>query len=176
MRFFIIALVLIGVGTVTASTQSPYLGEELNEIKSLSLDEINGLLQGEGMGFAKAAELNQYPGPKHVLDLAKQLHLSNEQIAQTNQIFEVMHKNATSLGAKLVEYEKELDSLFSSNQISATTLDTLLLKIGETRAKLRGTHLHAHLEMKQVLNHYQIMMYDDLRGYNNEGGNHEHSH
>ncbi len=162
MRFLIITLILVGVGLAVASTQSPYSGEETNEIKSLSPNEINGLLQGEGMGFAKAAELNQYPGPRHVLDMAGQLQLSNQQIAQTNQIFENMRENTVSLGIQLVNYEKELDSLFSTGQVAASELDSLLLKIGETRAKLRGAHLHAHLEMKKILNHHQIMMYDNL--------------
>ena len=176
MKFVFIALILVGANSAIASTQSPYIGEESNEIKSLSSDEINGLLQGNGMGFAKAAELNQYPGPRHVLDLAEQLHLSNQQIVQTNQIFERMREKAVILGTQIVEYEKELDTLFSSDQITASKLDSLLLKIGETRAKLRGSHLHAHLEMKKILSHHQIMIYDNLRGYSNKSGKHEHSH
>ena len=176
MKLVVIALILIGANSATASTKSPYIGEELNEIKSLSPGEINGLLQGNGMGFAKAAELNQYPGPRHVLDLADQLQLSNQQLAQTNQIFESMREKAINLGALLVGHERELDTLFSSELVSPAVLDSLLLKIGETRARLRGVHLHAHLEMKKILSHHQIMMYDSLRGYSNESQKHGHSH
>ena len=39
-------------------------------IKALSDHEVSALLDGHGSGFAKAAELNGYPGPTHVLDLA----------------------------------------------------------------------------------------------------------
>lgn len=176
MRFLIITLLLVGGVSAVASTQSPYSGEEANEIKSLNPDEINSLLQGKGMGFAKAAELNQYPGPRHVLDMAGQLQLSTQQVSQTNQIFESMRGYAVILGIQLVNYEKELDSLFSTGQVSAAELDSLLLKIGETRARLRGAHLHAHLEMKKVLNRHQIMMYDKLRGYSDGSNKHEHSH
>lgn len=166
-------LVLMSACSETAK-QSPYAGEELNSIKSLSPDEVNSLLQGDGMGFAKAAELNHYPGPLHVLELAGKLKLSDKQITQTNQIFKVMNQQATQLGAELIEHEKTLDSLFASGKITAWAMDSLLLKIGETKAKLRGVHLHAHLEMKQVLSQQQIMLYDDLRGYSS--GHHHHSH
>ena len=46
----------------------PYSGQQGRMIKALSSKEVQGLLQGKGMGMAKAAELNQYPGPRHVLD------------------------------------------------------------------------------------------------------------
>ena len=176
MKPIFIALILTWTSVAGASTQSPYVGEELNEIKSLSPSEISGLLQGSGMGFAKAAELNRYPGPRHVLDLAEQLQLSSQQIVQTNRIFEKMHANAKELGAQLVEYERELDTLFSSGEISVSVLDSLLQKIGETSAKLRGTHLHAHLEMKKILAPHQVMMYDNLRGYSNGSRSHKHTH
>ena len=176
MKLILSALLLIGVSSAIASTQSQYAGEELNDIKSLSPGEVDGLLQGSGMGFAKAAELNQYPGPRHVLDLADQLHLSNDQIAQTHQIFQRMREDAIGLGTQVVNYERELDSLFSSVRISLPELDNLLLKIGETRAKLRGVHLRAHLEMKNVLSHHQVMMYDNLRGYSSGSMEHKHSH
>lgn len=176
MKLSFIALLLVWASSVVATTQSPYVGDESNEIKSLSPGEITELLQGGGMGFAKAAELNRYPGPRHVLDLADQLHLSSEQIAQASRIFERMRAKAVHLGAQLVEYERELDSLFSSGEISAPALDALLLNIGETRAMLRGAHLHAHLEMKQILSRHQVMMYDKLRGYSNGQESHEHAH
>jgi hypothetical protein len=61
-----LAATLFFCTTVTwaAETSSPYSGQETREIKALSRDEISGYLSGDGMGFAKAAELNHYPGPK----------------------------------------------------------------------------------------------------------------
>jgi len=178
MKRIIMTFILAATGSAFAfsSETSPYAGEELNEIKSLSQGEINDLLEGKGMGFAKAAELNQYPGPRHVLDLAEQLQLSNKQIAQTNRSFERMREQAVVLGSQLVEYERELDTLFSSEQITVSNLDSLLLQIGETRARLRGVHLQAHLEMKHILSRHQVAEYNNLRGYSSAGGRHEHTH
>ena len=40
-------------------------------------------LAGAGMGYAKAAELNSYPGPMHVLELADRLGLTPDQQTKT---------------------------------------------------------------------------------------------
>jgi hypothetical protein len=41
---------------------SPYTGQEKREMKALSKAEIDGYISGDGMGFAKTAELN-HSGP-----------------------------------------------------------------------------------------------------------------
>ena len=41
---------------------SPYTGQDKREIRALSKEEVHGYLSGDGMGFAKTAELNHYPG------------------------------------------------------------------------------------------------------------------
>jgi len=53
------------------------------------------------MGFAKAAELNHYPGPKHVLQLADQLQLSEEQRQKRQRVFDEMNSKAINLGKRL---------------------------------------------------------------------------
>jgi hypothetical protein len=68
------AALLAGLGSAYA--QSPYAVQESHEIKALSPHEISDLLAGNGMGLAKAAELNRYPGPRHVPELAAQLQLT----------------------------------------------------------------------------------------------------
>ena len=55
---------------------APYAGQQARSIKSLSAEDVAALLKGEGMGMAKAAELNGYPGPVHVLTLADELRLT----------------------------------------------------------------------------------------------------
>jgi hypothetical protein len=74
-------------GFGNANSQSPYASQESREIKSLSPQEASDLLAGKGMGFAKAAELNGYPGPAHVLELAAQLQLTPEQKTRTETLF-----------------------------------------------------------------------------------------
>ena len=52
-------------------------------IKALSDDQVADLKNGRGMGLALAAELNGYPGPAHVLELADKLALSADQRTQS---------------------------------------------------------------------------------------------
>ncbi len=51
--------------------------------KALSASDVQALDEGRGMGTAKPAELNGYPGPMHVLQLAAELELSREQRERT---------------------------------------------------------------------------------------------
>jgi hypothetical protein len=61
--------------------QTPYAGMQSRSIKALSDQQIADLNAGRGMGLALAAELNGYPGPLHVLELADKLDLSADQRA-----------------------------------------------------------------------------------------------
>jgi uncharacterized protein (DUF305 family) len=81
---------------------SPYTEQLNSSVRGLSQEEVDGLLAGEGMGYARSAELNGYPGPKHVLDLATQLQLTSEQQASIQNIFETMNVKAVGLGQAIV--------------------------------------------------------------------------
>lgn len=122
------------------------------------------------MGLAKAGELNHYPGPKHVLDLAKELYLSKKQLFETEEIYNRMHGEAVRLGRLIVEQEKILDSLFAEQKIDETQLQSLTAGIAKDQGKLRFIHLRAHVEMKKVLSAKQIDKYDALRGYKSSAG------
>src|SRR5690625_3119950 len=98
----------------SASVRSPYAGEETREIKALAKSQIAGLLAGKGMGYGKAAELNGYPGPAHVLELQEALALTAEQRKATETIFQQMQAAAKDLGADLVAAEGALDNAFSN--------------------------------------------------------------
>jgi hypothetical protein len=172
IRFFLVLLVLFAVSSFASST--PYKGEQLREIKTLSAAEIDSLLNGRGMGFAKAAELNHYPGPKHVLELAGDLNLTSSQVSETKEIFNHMKIEAIRLGSELVKREAKLNKLFENSTITSENLDNQLFLIGEIRAQLRGTHLKAHLAQRLVLTPHQLHQYDKLRGYLD--GNIDHSH
>ncbi len=76
--------------------QTPYAGQHTREIKALSPPDIESYLAGQGMGLAKAAELNHFPGPKHVLELADALNLSKEQLTQTQALFELYGKRPSN--------------------------------------------------------------------------------
>ncbi len=150
---------------LAAQRDMPYAGEEKREIKALSGDDIKGYLTGKGMGLAKSAELNHYPGPKHVLNLAEELGLSDEQLAQTKAIRMNVLEETQRLGALIVEKERTLDTLFASGQIDELLLRVHVAEISELQGLLRISHLNAHMKTKAVLTPEQIGQYDNLRGY-----------
>lgn len=169
---FIVALIATGVTANTQEKHSPYKGDEKREIKALSEQDVHAYLEGQGMGLAKAAELNQYPGPKHVLEFASELKLSDKQAAETKASFERMRREAVRIGASIVEKEKYLDRLFAEKQIDSSKLQTMTGEIGKLQGELRFVHLKAHLEMRGILTEEQVKKYDELRGYNNSSHSH----
>jgi len=168
MRQFIlkfVAFIIFPISVYAQTVRSPYAGQQQSEIKALSPEEIRMYLEGHGMDFAKAAELNHYPGPKHVLELVKQLNLSATQSAQTQKAYGRMHAEAVRLGKLIVAKEQVLDSLYASQKIDATQLRAVVGEIARLQGELRVTHLSAHLEMKKILSPQQVAKYDELRGY-----------
>lgn len=105
-----------------ALAQTPYGGMQTRPIKALSDDQVADLKNGRGMGLALAAELNGYPGPSHVLELADKLALSADQRAKVQQLFDSMKAEALPVGGKLIEQETELDRLFASRTVAPDSL------------------------------------------------------
>jgi len=155
----------LAVLAACASTSSPYVKEQGRDIKALSPDETASLLAGKGMGFAKAAELNGYPGPLHVLELAPSLGLTEKQRGDTQVLFDSMQAKASSLGRELVDAERTLDKLFAEKSANAESLAAALARIGELQSKVRGAHLEAHIAQARILTPEQNARYVDLRGY-----------
>ncbi len=168
MRFWIVALIFTvsaGSGIARTEAASPYAGQQTRTIKALSPPQVRAYLSGDGLGYAKTAELNHYPGPRHVLDLATQLHLTASQRERTETIFERMHETAVPLGREIVAKEQRLDAAFARASIDDTSLKTQTAAIAVLEGRLRGIHLSAHLAMRGVLTAKQIGAYDRLRGY-----------
>jgi Spy/CpxP family protein refolding chaperone len=145
-------------------------------VKTVSADEAQGLLKGEGMGMAKAAELNHYPGPRHVLQLATDLHLTPGQTAATQALFDSMHQTAVSLGEEILAREKTLDELFAGGQPSAEEVSAQVSQIAVLEGRLRAAHLLTHLKQRQLLQPEQVAAYDKLRHGPGAGGEHSHTH
>lgn len=175
VRSLYLGLAIAIAASSPALALSPYADQTSRSIKSLSEDEIADYLSGKGMGLAKAAELNGYPGPAHVLELADQLALSPTQKEQTEAIFERMQTQAQSVGKRLIDEERKLDQLFASKNISPPLLHQTLDSIGSLQAEVREIHLQAHLDEAQVLSESQTMKYWHLRGYA-RGAGHTHAH
>lgn len=130
------------------------------------------LLSGEGAGQGSAAELNGYPGPKHVLDLAAPLSLTPEQKKAVSEIYREMNARAKELGARIVRVEEELNTAFRQGLVSERSVTDDAEQIGRLRGKLRSVHLSAHVRTKAVLTRAQIDLYKSLRAKDGAAGKH----
>jgi len=179
-RYFFSLMVSFNIPfcALAQKTSQSYAGQEAREIKALSPDEVTAYLEGHGMGFAKAAELNHYPGPKHVLELAEKLKLTQEQISETQAIYDKMHSEAIHAGNEIIAHEMNLDSSFAAGTINDAQLAVLVNEIARLQGEARIIHLRAHLSMKKMLTPAQIGEYDKLRGYDQPSGmkHHQHNH
>src|SRR5438309_8932265 len=79
-------LVATGISGVRAET-SPYAGMQNRALEAISQQQIEDLRGGRGMGMALVAELNGYPGPAHIIELASALDLSEAQRGRTQALF-----------------------------------------------------------------------------------------
>ena len=174
-RCFYLGLAIVTALPLPTTAASPYADQTHRSIKSLSDEKVADYLSGKGMGLAKAAELNGYPGPAHVLELAEQLGLSPTQKTTTEAIYERMQMQAKSVGKRLIEEERKLDDLFASKNISPTLLHQTLASITSLQGEAREIHLRAHLDEAEVLTEAQTMQYWHLRGYGGSAG-HTHAH
>jgi hypothetical protein len=145
----------------------PYAGHEKRELKALSDDEAKQYLSGAGMGYAKAAELNHFPGPMHVLELADSLQLSPDQRRAIKVLMDEHKTQARSLGAKLVESERALEMLFRHSDVSQQALADAVRQATLLQGAYRLSHLETHRRVKPLLTTAQIAKYDTLRGYGN---------
>lgn len=155
----------VWAGPIFAQPTSPYAGQETREVKALSPKEIDDLVQGRGMGLARPAELNRYPGPLHVLELAHELQLTAEQRNGVEASKARMSARAKALGAEILHLERELDTAFARRRIDSARLNELTARIGARQGALRAIHLEAHIETAELLLPEQISTYDALRGY-----------
>lgn len=161
----VLLLVACPVGAASPASPSPHAGQERREVKGLSAEEMADYAAGRGMGLARVAELNGYPGPMHVIELADRLQLTADQRARTEALHRAMRARAVALGQELIEAERRLDRQFAARTIAAPALTELLASIGALQARVRQAHLEAHLEQAAILTATQIARYNELRGY-----------
>jgi Spy/CpxP family protein refolding chaperone len=145
--------------------QSPYQGFETREVKTLSTEKQEGLKRGGSLSYALAAEMNGYPNPLQVLELADQLGLDADQKKRAQVIYDKMRRDAVTSGEALIAAEAALDRMFQLKQASYDRVDAQTAVIAGQEAKLRAIHLHAHLAINELLSPEQRESYDRLRGY-----------
>jgi len=177
MKTWMVALAIALVGVAPAAwpqTHQPYAGLQVRPVKALSDQQIADLKAGRGMGLALAAELNGYPGPMHVLELAAPLGLSDEQRAKVAGLFDAMKREAVPLGERLIAAETALDRQFADRTITASSLGEATRDIAAKQGELRLAHLKYHLATLELLTPEQATRYSTLRGYG--GGQHAPGH
>lgn len=174
MRAVILAIALLV--PACAAAQTPYAGMQSRHIKALSDQQIGDLREGRGMGLALAAELNGYPGPSHVLELAVRLELSPDQRTKVQDMFAAMKSETTPIGNKLIEQESDLDKQFASRTITSDSLGSATAAISKTQGELRQAHLKYHLLTAAVLDQTQLAKYAELRGYASDAPAQQHRH
>lgn len=157
---------------IAPRAQSPYAGNETRDIKALSPQQVADLLAGKGMGYALAAELNSWPGPLHALEMADALSLSATQREDIAAIRQRMLDEVVPLGEALIEAEARLDEAFSSRDVDAARVDALVADAARIEGELRAAHLRAHLTTTALLTPHQVIEYDRLRGYGEDGAEH----
>jgi hypothetical protein len=133
--------------------------------KALSTQEIEQYHAGAGMGYARAAELNHFPGPMHVLELADKLSLSAEQRSATERLMDAHKAEARAIGAKLVEAESNLEALFKSGRVESGVLADATHAAAQLQGEYRLSHLETHRRMRALLSAEQVAQYDRLRGH-----------
>ncbi len=147
------------------SASAPYAGQQQRTIKALSDKDVQDITEGKGMSLALAAELNNYPGPMHVLEHAQALALSDTQRSSTAQLMATHKDEVRALGRQLVAAERELDQAFASRQIDSPSLTARMQRIGALQAAIRDAHLQTHLRQTALLTAAQVAQYNQLRGY-----------
>ena len=159
------ALSIGALASASASASQPYAGQDDRSIKALSSEQTTGLKEGSGLGYAKAAELNGWPGPLHALELQAELALSADQIDRMQALRQAMLDAAVPLGQALIQAEAALDRLFAGDAPTPAAVAAATEAIALIEGQLRAAHLVAHSAARPVLTPHQRMIYAELRGY-----------
>jgi len=157
------ALLLAGA-LLASCASSPHTQDPASTSRTLSQEEVDGLLLGMGLGMAAPAEINGYPGPRHVLDLKDELALTPDQRFATSRLLGQMLGHARALGQRIVEAERRLDADMAGGELSGPQVKARIETIASLRAQLRYTHIDAHLKQKKILTPEQVVRYYELRG------------
>ena len=179
MRGILVWTMLVSVASPALaqdSLLSPYRASQVGDVRGLTPQEIADLEAGRGMGLARAAELNGYPGPRHVLDAAQagRLPLSADQTRQVQQLFDRMAARAQRLGTLVLDAERDLERAFRSAHMEPPDLEARVSRIAGLHGQLRAVHLEAHLATRAILTDAQVRRYNELRGYAEHPPDHRH--
>lgn len=149
--------------TITNGNPKTNLLPETSPIRSLTYQEYIAYQDGEEMGMAKPAVLNNYPRPAEVLSLQKELKLTAEQKSQLVAADEAILFKAKEMGRFILQHEKMLNDLFSTGKANEGSVIYYCNQIGLYQGELRNAHLQACLKVKRILRADQIKKYSLLK-------------
>jgi hypothetical protein len=93
------------------------------------------------MGLARPGEINGYPGPRHVLDLADELALTSEQQTAVQALFDQMQTEAIALGDRFLDRYAALEQAFRAGTITIDSMQQQTAELGVIEGQIRATHL-----------------------------------
>jgi hypothetical protein len=164
-RFLALATAGFFWAAAAQAQHQPYSGQERRDIKALSSEQVKQYLDGAGMEYAKAAELNRYPGPLHTLELAEKIGLTPEQLAATRALMASHKAEAREIGKNLVDAERALDAVFRSGNAKQGELESAVRRTAQLEGDYRLSHLETHRRLRALLTDDQVARYEELRGY-----------
>ena len=101
--------------------------------------------------MALPAELNRYPGPRHVLEVADKLGPSPEQEAETRRLFERMQVGSRAARRRAGRQGGGARAAVRVGRCGRAALRAVVTEAARLRGELRLAHLKYHLVMRQLL-------------------------
>ena len=146
---FCVVLLSLAVRVPTALSQVP--------------PDRDPLLSGSESAQERPAELSGYPAPGRVLELEKELQLSDAQKKSLRAVSDEMRLRSIELGKRIVGVEEELNDAFRTGLVSEQSVRDDAEQIGRLRGKLRAVHLAARLKTRRILTTEQLLSLRNLK-------------
>ncbi|MDZ4811422.1 MAG: nuclear transport factor 2 family protein [Pseudomonadota bacterium] len=141
----------------------PPAADDDSALPWMDASERQAIETGQGFAMARAAEAHGLPGPKHVLEYAQALDLSERQRDRMNILMHSMRTAALKEGQNVLAAETALDAELSRPVPDAARVAELADVVGRARGRLRNVHLNAHLAAAPALTSAQRAKYVQLR-------------
>ena len=153
LRFGMLSLVIVSIAVAHPPQEVP---------SSMTAQEMQGYLSGEGMALVLPALTFGYPDPRRVLEFEMELGLTSEQKGKLQGISKYLSTQARYFGKKFVAEELLLDDFFRTAQTDLPGLSNQLEKIGNLEWNLRLVHLGSYVRTVKILTPEQLEKYRKL--------------
>lgn len=138
----------------------------VSPLKFLNYSDYQQYTTGNDKSMGLIAEVNNYPSPKNVLTLAKELGLSEIQKSQIKVILTEVNRKALEMGKFIITEETKLNQQFLKKTINEGSLVFYTNKIGALQGELRNAYLKSHFRTAKILTTLQLKKYSQLSNKN----------